>query len=115
MILVRNRGAEEGHSPIPHDLIDGAFIAMHRRHQALQHRVEELPRLFRVAVGQEFHEAFEIGEEHHDLLALAFEGAVGDEDLLGEVRGGVGLGGLGRGASDGGVASVVVPVREVPQ
>ena len=38
------------------------------------------------------HRALEVGEEHGDLLALAFEGALGGEDLLGKVLGGVGLG-----------------------
>jgi hypothetical protein len=42
------------------------------------------------AVGQDFHGALEIGEEHSDLLALAFEGGLGRKDLLGEVRGSVG-------------------------
>ena len=45
-----------------------------------------------IAVGEQLHRALEIGEEHGDLLALAFEGALRGEDLLGEVLGGVGLG-----------------------
>ena len=31
------------------------------------------------------HRALEVGEEHGDLLALAFEGALGGEDLLREM------------------------------
>src|SRR5262245_34804753 len=35
--------------------------------------------------------AFEIGEEHRDLLALAFQGGARVEDLLGQMGGGEGL------------------------
>src|SRR5262249_33743677 len=38
-----------------------------------------------ISVGEELHRALEVGEEHGDLLALALEGALGGEDLLGEV------------------------------
>ena len=41
---------------------------MHRVHHPLQHRVEDRPGLFRVALGQELHRALEISEEHGDLL-----------------------------------------------
>jgi hypothetical protein len=42
---------------------------------------------------QELHRAPEVGEEHRDLLPLAFEGALRGQDLLGEMARGVGLGG----------------------
>ena len=58
-------------------------------HHVLEHGVEELPRLLRIPVREQFHRALEIREEHGDLLALAFEGAPRDEDLLGEMLGGV--------------------------
>jgi hypothetical protein len=35
--------------------------------------------LFWVTVGQEFHGALEVGEQHRDLLALAFQGTAGRE------------------------------------
>jgi hypothetical protein len=38
-------------------------------------------------------EPFEVSEQHRDLLALTFQGALGSQDLLGEVLGRVGLGG----------------------
>jgi hypothetical protein len=62
-----------------------------RRPNAFQHRVEELARLLRVAVGQQLHGAFEVGKQHGDLLAFAFEGSFGGEDFLGQVRGRVGV------------------------
>jgi hypothetical protein len=50
---------------------------------ALQHRVEELPRLLGIAVGQQLHGALQVGKQHRDLLAFAFEGGLGGEDFLG--------------------------------
>ena len=77
MILVRNWRPKQGHNAITHDLVHGAFVAVHGRHHALQHRVEELPGLLGVAVSQEFHGAFEIGKEHRDLLAFPFQDTAG--------------------------------------
>ena len=42
---------------LPHNLIDRALVAVHRRHHALQDGIEELPGLFRVAIRQQFHGA----------------------------------------------------------
>jgi hypothetical protein len=44
--------------------------------------VKELTGVFGVAVGQQLHRAFEIGEEHRHLLALALQGTAGGENLL---------------------------------
>src|SRR5262249_47823797 len=44
-----------------------------------------------VAVGEELHGTLEIGEQHGHLFALAFEGALGGEDLLREMLGRVGF------------------------
>ena len=63
---------------------------VHGSHHALQHRVEEPPRFLGIAVGQQLHGAFEVGKQHGDLLALAFQGAFGGQDLLGKIRRGVG-------------------------
>ena len=76
VILVGERGTEQRHDAVAHHLVDRALVAVHRLHHALEHRVEDLARLLRIAVGQQFHGALEIGEEHRDLLALAFERAL---------------------------------------
>jgi hypothetical protein len=60
------------------------------RRDALQHRAKELVDLFWVTVGQEFHGALEVGEQHRDLLALAFQGTAGRENLFGQIGGRVG-------------------------
>ena len=87
VVLVRERRAEERHDPVAHDLVDGALVAVHRLHHPLEHAVEQLARLLRVAVGEQLHRALEVGEEDGHLLALALERALRREDLLGEVAG----------------------------
>src|SRR5262249_3148732 len=88
-VLAGNGSAEKRHDPVAHDLIDRPLISVNGLHHPLEHRVENLARLLRVTVSEKLHRALEIGEEHSDLLALAFEGTLGSEDLLGEVPWGV--------------------------
>ena len=73
VVLVGERRAEERHDPVAHDLVHRALVAVDRLHHPLEHGVEELARLLGIAVGQQLHRALEVGEEHGDLLALAFE------------------------------------------
>ena len=73
VVLVGERRAEEGHDAVAHHLVDGAFVAVDGLHHSLEHRVEELARLLGIAVGEQLHGALEVGEEHGDLLALAFQ------------------------------------------
>src|SRR5262245_28095247 len=61
-------------------------------HHAFEHGVEELAGLLRVSVSQKLHRSLQVGEENGDLLALAFQGGLGGEDLLGQMLGRVGLG-----------------------
>ena len=90
MIFMRDRRPKQGHDAIAHDLVHGAFVAVHGRHQALQHRVEELARLLGIAIGQQLHRAFEIGKEDRHLLAFPFDGALGGQDLLCQICGRIG-------------------------
>ena len=87
VILVGERRAEERHDAVAHHLVHGALVAVDRLHHVLEHGVEELARLLGVAIGEQLHRALEVGEEDRDLLALAFEGGLGGEDLLGEMTG----------------------------
>jgi hypothetical protein len=89
MVLVGDRRPEQGHDAITHDLVDRALIAMHRRHQALQDRIEELAGLLGVAIRQQLHRALQVRKENRHLLALPFKRSLGLEDLLGEVDRGV--------------------------
>jgi hypothetical protein len=74
--------------------------AVDGRHHARQHRVKALARLFRVTVGQACRGALEVGEQHRDLLTLAFQGTAGRENLFGQ-RGGRGGERGGRGEAGG--------------
>jgi hypothetical protein len=93
---------------------------MHGRHHALQDGVEELPGLLRVAVRQQFHRALEVGKQHGDPLALPFQGAFGNEDLLGQIGWGVREGGVPNGLpesrdSGGSRPSVTRPDQAAPR
>jgi hypothetical protein len=83
MVLVGNGGSKEGHDAIAHDLVHHPVIQVYGRHQAFEHRVENCTRLLGVAVGEQLHGALQIGKQHGDLLALAFEGGFGGENFLG--------------------------------
>jgi hypothetical protein len=60
----------------------------------LQHPIQELAGLIGVPIGEQLHRALQIGEEHGDLLALAFQDGFGGENLLREIGGGVAAGGV---------------------
>ena len=89
VVLMRQRCPKQGHDAIAHDLVDGAFVLVHGRHHAVEHRIEQLPRLLGVALGQQLHRPLEVGKQHRDLLALAFQSGAGGEDLLGQIWRGV--------------------------
>jgi hypothetical protein len=52
MILVCNGRSKERHDAIAHDLIHGAFVAVHRLYHAFEHGVEELAGFLGIAIGQ---------------------------------------------------------------
>ena len=56
----------------------------------MEGRIEELLGSFRVEAADEFRRVFEIGKEHGDLLAFAFQGRAGGQNLVGEMGRGVG-------------------------
>jgi hypothetical protein len=57
-------------------LVDGAFVSVDGVHHQLEHRVENLASLFRIAIGEQFHRTLAIGEEDGDLLALSLQRAL---------------------------------------
>src|SRR5439155_13448415 len=90
----RDRRTEERHDPVAHDLVDGALEAMDGRHHQLEDGIEDRARIFRIAIGQQLHRAFEIGEEHGHPLALSLQRCPGRKDALGQMLWGVRVGGL---------------------
>src|SRR5262249_5586402 len=99
----------------------GAFEAVHRVHHVLQGRVQEPLGSFRVEIADQFRGAFEVGKQHRDLLAFAFERAAGGEDFLRQIRRGIGGGGRrgggarGGGAGGGKAATPPVQTKTVPR
>jgi hypothetical protein len=91
VILVGEGGAEEGHDPVAHDLVDRPLVAVDRFHHPFEDRIEDGAGFLGVAVSKEFHGALKVGEEHCHLLALAFERGPRRQDALGEVPGCVAL------------------------
>ena len=85
MVLMRDRGAEQRHNAIAQDLVHRPFVAVYGVHHQMQSRVEELLRVLGVAVARATRGAFEVGKQHSDLLAFAFQGTAGGEDFLGQM------------------------------
>ena len=54
--------------------------------------IEQLLGLLRIEVRNQLRGALEVGKQHRDLLALAFQGAFGGEDLLRKIGWGIGEG-----------------------
>ena len=85
VVLAGERCAEQRHDAVAHDLVDGAVVAVHRLHHPLDDGIEQLARLFRIAVREQLHRALDVGEQNGDLLALAFDAGAGGEYPLSQV------------------------------
>jgi hypothetical protein len=85
VIFVSHGRPEEGHDAIAEHLIHRPLKAVHGVHHVVQRRIEECLGSFRVEIADQLRGAFEVGKEHRHLLALAFQGAAGRENLLGEI------------------------------
>ena len=94
MVLMRYGRAKERHNAIAQHLIDGALDAVHRVHHQMDGRVEELLRGFRIETTDEFRRVLEVGKEHRDLFALAFQRCARSQDFLCKIGRGVGQRGL---------------------
>jgi len=92
VVLVGERRAEERHDAVAHHLVDRALVTVHGLNHPFEHRVEKLARFLGIAVGEQLHRTLQVSEEDRDLLALAFEGRLRGQDLLGEALRGVGFG-----------------------
>src|SRR5215470_8727081 len=55
--------------------------------RVLQGRIQELAGLFWIEALDQLGGALEVGEEHRHLLAFAFQGAAGGEDLFSQIGG----------------------------
>jgi hypothetical protein len=73
VVLMGDRGAEERHDAITHDLIDGAFVKVNRLHHLLDDWIEKALRIFRIPGCNQLRGPLQVGEEHRHMLTLAFE------------------------------------------
>ena len=108
VILMGDGRAKQGHDAIAQHLVHRALEAVHGVHHAAQGGVQELLGGFRVEIPDQFGGVFEVGEQHRDLLALAFQSAAGGEDFLREIHRGVGERGT-RGVPAGALAKSQAP------
>ena len=77
MVLVGNGRPKQGHNAVAQHLVHRALVAVHGVHHAVQGRVEELLGGFGIEAPDEFRRVFEVGKQHRDLLALAFQSSAG--------------------------------------
>ena len=91
MVFVGNRGTEQCHDAVPHDAGNCALIAVHRFHHAVDHRIEQPIRFFRVQIGDQLGRTLNVRKQHGNLLALTFEAFPVCEDSLSQMPGRIGL------------------------
>ena len=77
VVLVGERGAEEGHEAIAEELVDRALVAMHLGEGGLEEGVDEDVHPLRPEPLGERSGPNQIAEEHGDWLALAFQRVLG--------------------------------------
>jgi hypothetical protein len=90
MVFVGHWCPKERHDPVAQHLIDGALVAVHGVHHDVQGGVQNGLGLFRVEVADQLCRALEVGKQHGHLLAFAFQGTFGRQDLLSKIWRGVG-------------------------
>ena len=74
VVLVRDRGAEQGHDPVAGELVDRPFVAVDAFAEDREEPVHDPPPLLRIQRGGEVHRLLDVGEQDRDLLALAARG-----------------------------------------
>src|SRR6266496_3104281 len=98
VVFMRYRGTEQRHDAVTAILVHRALEAVNAFGEDLEETIHDAVPLLRVELGGQFRRSPDVGEQDGDLLALAFEGAAGGEDLLGEVFRSVGARVYRRGA-----------------
>ena len=96
VVLVGDGRAEQRHDAVAGVLVHRAFEAVHAVGKDGEEAVEDRVPLFRIDLFGQLHRALHVGEQHGDLLALAFEGGLRLQDFVGEVLGRVRNGGPSR-------------------
>jgi hypothetical protein len=82
VVLVAERGAEDRHDPVTHDLVHGALELVDGVHHDLEGRIEDRPCLLGIEVVEQLHRTFDVGKQYGDLLSFTLERALRREDPL---------------------------------
>src|SRR5262245_57548282 len=90
MIFMSDRRAEKGHDAVAGILVHRTFEAVNAVTEDLAEAVQDLVPLFGIDLLGEVHRALHVSKEYRHLLALALEGGLRLQDLLGEVFWGIG-------------------------
>jgi hypothetical protein len=97
VVLMRDRRAEQRHDAVAQDAVDGALVAVDAVHHRAERRIQDSPGILRIGVLDQRERALDVGEQHRDLLAFAFQRGARAEDPLGQMARRVGRGrGAGR-------------------
>jgi hypothetical protein len=91
MVLVRDPRAEQRHDAVAQDLVDRTFVTVHRVHHHAECSVQDAPGVLRISVLDQRERTLHIGEQHGDLLALAFQSRARAQDPLCQIAGRAGL------------------------
>jgi hypothetical protein len=89
VILVSNRCAEQRHDAVARVLVDRAFEAVDAVGQDFEEAIHDPVQLLGIDRLGQLHRALHVREQDGDLLALALEGGLRLEDLVGQVLRGV--------------------------
>ena len=87
VILMRDRRAEQRHHAVAGELVDRALEPMHAVGRDPEKVFDDTEPSFGIEPLGEGHRAFDIGEQHGDVLALAFQRRPRLADLVGEMLG----------------------------
>ncbi len=85
VVFVGERRPEQRHDSVTQHLVDGAFVVVHRLHHPLEHWIKQFARVLGIPVGEQFHGALDVSEQHRHLFTLALERLPRLEDPLGKV------------------------------
>ena len=91
MVFVRDGRPEERHDPVTKELVDRALEAVHRSQDDLECAIHNHVDVFGIQLLGHGRETRHVREHYRYDLALALDGALGRENFLGEVLGGVSL------------------------
>jgi hypothetical protein len=90
MILMRDRGTEEGHQAVTPELIDGALIPVDLIHENSEAAIHDFVHILRVELFRHGSEASHVRKEHGDEFAFTLDGAARGKDLIRKKFRGVG-------------------------